>query len=120
MSTDPGSVTLTEADVAADLGAIDPAAVPSIERPDGRPGFTESYAGAQLVDAAELPTAVERREAEPEPQPADLRELVMVDVMNHQGPDSRPASDEVLREAYHQAIDTVFAMRRALRSWYGA
>jgi hypothetical protein len=50
----PEVITISEADVAADLGAIDPAAVPSVQRPDGAPGFTEQYAGAKLSDAGGL------------------------------------------------------------------
>lgn len=50
-SSSADEVRLDERDVAAELGAIDPSAVPSVSRPDGKPGFTEQYAGAKITDA---------------------------------------------------------------------
>lgn len=85
MSTADQPITLSEQDVAADLGAIDPAAVPSVARPDGRPGFTERYVGAKLVDGADLPTGAELH-AEKAAHPAECA-----------GCAPRPPVNEVLR-----------------------
>lgn len=93
-STGAEQVTLTEADVAADLGALDPTAVPSVTRADGQPGLTEQMAGATLVTGeeqrAELEHPTKQFRLRPGDQPLptgdedapNIHELVVADVMN--------------------------------------
>ena len=133
MSADDQTVTMSEQDVAADLGAIDPAAVPSMSRPDGQPGFTEQYAGATLaaedIAAGSIAASPELRLRDgDQPLPTgdaaapNIHELVVTDLMNRMalgkaryGQPLKPNNGrDALRDAYEELLDAAAYIRQAM------
>jgi hypothetical protein len=112
-------VHLDERDVAAELGAIDPTAVPSVERPDGQPGFTERMRGAKLadhlVDAGQLP----RGEGDMAVNAPDVHELVVADVLNLRTAFT-PTERDRLRLIYRTQLGLAVHVRRMLLERDGA
>lgn len=89
---DDEPVRVDERDVAADLGAIDPVAVPAVERPDGVPGFVEQYAGARLVDDVDMEHAGIRSVPESE-------QVLTTRKLRTPPPRKNPTSARILSEA---------------------
>lgn len=124
------TVTLDERDVAADLGAIDPAAVPSIDRPDGAPGFTEQYAGAQLATEGGELRLREGDQPLPtgDPDSPNIHELVMTDLANRMllgirryGQPLKPHNGrDPLLDAYEECLDAAAYLRQAMFERDGA
>lgn len=115
-------IVLSEKDVAADLGAIDPAAVPSVDRPDGQPGFVEQYAGAELAGAQPPPVAEKLRTPPPRRGPGIDPDGVLVDVGEAIAPSSRDVlstADQIIhgeRAAAYGPAEESFARIGALWS----
>jgi len=135
----PRTVRVSAGDVAADLGQLDTTTVPSIERPDGRPGFTEQYAGAQLVEEDELRAAaipageLRLREGDQplptgDPDAPNIHELVMTDLANRMelgrkryGQPLKPHNGrDPLRDAYEELLDGAAYLRQAMFERDGA
>jgi hypothetical protein len=133
MSAAEDTVTMTEQDVAADLGAIDPAAVPSVERSDGHPGITEQLAGAHLVTAEEQDAQFRLRAGDQplptgDPDAPNIHELVVTDLMNRMqlgksryGQPLKPHNGrDPLRDAYEELLDGAAYLRQAMFERDGA
>jgi hypothetical protein len=121
------TVTLDERDVAADLGGIDPAAVPSVDRPDGAPGFTEQYAGATLAPLQSTAAEFRLREGDQQlptgdPDAPNIHELVVTDLLNRMalgkkryGQSLKPWNGrDPLRDAYEELLDGAAYLRQAM------